>query len=99
MRPFFVIVLFFNVVFAFSQENGYTDLRTARESFAHVYDKQLKAELSSFTIAGIAESLNKPVLIRLPAVKSGEDSIQFDSSNIRVTIKAAVFFPTKHKLG
>ena len=81
-----------------AQNTEYTDARTTRESFSHISDKEIRADLSAFTIAGIAESINKPVLKRLPATSFGADFIRYDSNNLRVTIQSAPFNIAKHKM-
>jgi hypothetical protein len=98
MRYTFFLLLMCNVLAGFTQDTEYTDARNTRESFSRLYDKDIKGDLASFTIAGIAESINKPVLKVLPVTKYGDDYIKYDSNNLQVIIKAGVFNIIKHKL-
>jgi len=81
-----------------AQDPDYTDFRSTRESFARLYDKVLRSDLTAFTVGGIGESVNKPVLKKVPAVKYGDDFISFDSNDLHITIRAAAFVAAKHKL-
>ena len=98
MRFLPCLVLLWIYLGAMAQDPEYTDFRGTRESFARIYDKVLRSDLTAFTIGGIGESVNKPVLTKIPAVKYGNDFISFDSANLRITIRAAVFTAAKHKL-
>ncbi len=98
MRSIFFLFFACSVMACVAQDAEFTDMRNNRESFSRVYDKEIRGELASFTIAGIAESINKPVLKKLPAIKYGNDFIRYDSNNLQITIQAGVFNSAKHKL-
>ncbi|HLK28020.1 MAG TPA: hypothetical protein VKT28_05525 [Puia sp.] len=98
MRILLALLFFFVAFNSFSQDPEYNDFRRKNEGFAHVTDKSLRSDLSCFTIGGIEESMGKGKLKELPVKEYGPDFIIFDSNQIRVTIKAAPFFSTKHKL-
>lgn len=94
----YILSIFFLAINIFSFAQDYTDMRSNRESFNRMSDKIIRNDLTAFTIGGIAESVNKPVLQKIPAVKYGDDFITYDSNNFQVTIKAKTFFVAKHKL-
>jgi hypothetical protein len=96
----YILFLFFISIsiFSFAQIPDYTDMRSNRESFNRMSDKIIRNDLTAFTIGGIAESVNKPVLQKFPVSKYGDDFITYDSNNFQVTIKTKTFFVAKHKL-
>jgi hypothetical protein len=98
MRILFMLLLIAITKNCFSQDGEYNDYRRKNEGFAHVSDKSLRSDLSCFTIGGIEESMGKGKLKEIPVKEYGADFIIFDSNQIKVIIKAAPFFSTKHKL-
>ena len=98
MRGVLTVLFFCYGFLCLAQDQDWNDYRRKTESFSRIYDKSIRADLATFTIGGIEESLAQPPLKRLPAVQYGSDFIVFDSANIRVTIRSAVFLPTRHKL-
>jgi hypothetical protein len=98
MRMLLFGLLFCSVVFCQAQDPAFTDMRTQRENFTHQSDKDVRRDLTAFTLGGIGESVNKPVLKKLPVTKEGNDFITFDSNKLQVTIRAGVFNSAKHKL-
>jgi len=98
MRILFPFVLFSLAFHCVAQDPEFNDFRRKNEGFAHVTDKALRDDLSSFTIGGLDESIGKGQLKKLPVTAHGDDYITFDSNQIHVTIKAVPFFATKHKL-
>ena len=98
MRIIFSLLPFCFAINCFAQDPEFNDFRRKNEGFAHLSDKALCNDLASFTIGGLDESIGKGQLKKLPVIAHGSDYITFDSNHIHVTIKAAVFFATKHKL-
>jgi hypothetical protein len=98
MRIILFLVFFCCVIICIAQDADVNDYRRKNEGFAHVNDKSIRSDLSCFTIGGLDESLGKGLLKKLPVTAQGNDFITFDSNQIHVTIKAAPFFATKHKL-
>jgi hypothetical protein len=98
MRIVFFFSLFVNCMICFAQEEEYTDYRRKSESFARIYDKDIRSDLASFSIGGIEESLGKSPLKKMPVKDYGSDSITFEGNGIRITIKSGVFDPSRHKL-
>ncbi|MBS1974830.1 MAG: hypothetical protein JST13_10790, partial [Bacteroidetes bacterium] len=98
MRTTVFIFLSFFTARCFAQDADYNDFRRKNEGFAHIYDKSLRSDLSAFTVGGIEESMGKGKLKEIPVKDYGPNYIGFDSNGIKVTIKAAPFFATRHKL-
>jgi hypothetical protein len=98
MRIILSLLFFCCVLTSLAQDADVNDYRRKNEGFAHISDKSIRSDLSCFTIGGLDESLGKGLLKKLPVTAHGDNFIIFDSNQIRVTIKAAPFFATKHKL-
>jgi hypothetical protein len=99
MRLIFFCLFFCAGIASVAQDADWNDYRRKNESFSHIYDKTIRADLASFTIGGIEESLGQSPLKKLPVVQFGKDFITFDSNHVRVTIRSAAFNPIKHKMG
>lgn len=69
----------------------YPDYRTKKESFSKLSDKALKADLGSFSIGGIEESLNKKPLKKISPSTYREDFMQFKSAEIEVSVTLEPF--------
>jgi hypothetical protein len=96
------IILFFSFtglcIAGFTQGEDYNDYRRKSESFARVYDKDIRSDLASFAIGGIEESLGKSPLKKMPVIGFANDSICFEANDMRITIRGGVFDPSRHKL-
>ncbi|MEO6328408.1 MAG: hypothetical protein ABIO55_05730 [Ginsengibacter sp.] len=85
--------------FCQAQKNyDYTDTRKKNESFAKIIQKDIRADLASFTLAGISESIGKSEIKKIPFTSFGPDSMIFSGDNITARIKTTPFDPAKHKL-
>lgn len=82
----------------FAQEFDFPDYRSKKETFLRMQEKAIRAEVASFTIGGMDESVAKGTLFNIPPSSYGTDYITFKNDNVNVTIKAAPFDPAKHKL-
>jgi hypothetical protein len=98
MRIILFFILLISGMAVFAQDEDFNDYRRKSESFARIYDKDIRSDLASFAIAGIEESLGKSPLKKMEVKNYGNDSICFEGNGIRITIKAAVFDPSRHKL-
>ncbi|HEY0678912.1 MAG TPA: hypothetical protein VGD17_11540 [Chitinophagaceae bacterium] len=83
---------------SFSQDRDFPDYRSKKENFLRIQEKDIRADVASFSIGGMDESIGKGTLASIPATSYGTDYITFTGSDITVTIKAGVFDPTKYKL-
>ncbi len=99
MRKFFVIIIVLISGFCNAQKNyDFTDTRKKNESFAKVQQKDIRADVATFTLAGVNESIGKESLKKIPFTSFSPDSMQFIGDNIKATVKIARFDPAKHKL-
>lgn len=83
---------------AFAQDRDFPDYRSKKENFLRMQEKVIRAEVASFTVGGMEESVGKGTLFNVPPTSFGNDYITFSNPNISVTIKAAPFDASKHKL-
>ncbi|HYE55277.1 MAG TPA: hypothetical protein VD996_10550 [Chitinophagaceae bacterium] len=98
MRTLLPILLLCISIASFSQDREFPDFRSKKETFLRVQEKDVRADLASFTMGGMDESVGKGKLFNIPATNYGNDFITFSGSDIQVTIKAGTFDKTKHKL-
>jgi len=85
----------------FAQDDEFPDsrLNNKKESFTRIPEKDIRSDLSTFTITGIEERMSgKLPLNSIPATATNYNSITFDDGNIKVVIKEGLFDPAKHKL-
>lgn len=94
---FFAIAVFFTNL-SFSQDYDLPDARRKTESFERFHTKDLRADLATFTLSGISESVGAQPLQKIPYTKLSNDSIVFEGSGIKAKVKIAPFDPSKHKL-
>ena len=97
MRIFVCFLLIFSSAYSFCQDDM-PDYRSKKDSYTKMAEKDLKADLATFTMTGIDESVGKLALQRIPATNYGSNFITFEGSGIKAEIKAAPFFVTAHKL-
>ena len=95
-----LLAVFFALVAAgaFAQDREFPDYRSKKESFLRIQEKDIRADVASFSIGGMDESVGKGTLAGIPATNFGTDFITFSGANIHVTIKAGSFDASKHKL-
>ncbi|HYF30922.1 MAG TPA: hypothetical protein VD993_07370 [Chitinophagaceae bacterium] len=98
MRTLFVLLLATITCCTFAQEREFPDFRSKKENFLRMQEKDIRADLASFTMGGMDESMGKGKLASIPATSYGNDYITFSGDNIQVTIKAVPFDESKHKL-
>ncbi|MEO8721721.1 MAG: hypothetical protein ABI297_08250 [Ginsengibacter sp.] len=98
LKPF---AFFFLLIFASTICEAQDDLPDARrktESFERFHTKDLRADLASFTLSGISESVGLLPLEKIIHTSLGNDSILFEGKGIKAKVKVSVFDPSKHKL-
>jgi hypothetical protein len=81
-----------------AQDLDYQDTRRKTESFARLQPKELRADVATFALAGISESVNAMPLHKIPYQSFGSDSMTFQGDGIKAIIKTSPFIPAKHKL-
>jgi hypothetical protein len=75
----------------FSQDDEIPNYRSKRENFLKMTEKDLRADLATFTLGGLDEASGKKPLPYIPVVAYGNDSVLFQKDNIKVVIKAGTF--------
>jgi hypothetical protein len=83
---------------AVAQAQDFSDSRKKTESFAKLQPKEVRADVATFALAGISESVNTVPLPKIDYSSYGNDSMVFDSDGIKAIIKTAPFVPENHKL-
>lgn len=93
----FATTMFFTAR-SFAQNYDMPDSRRKTESFERFHTKDVRAELSTFTLAGIGEGAATTPLEKVSFTSVAEDSIVFEGNGIKAEVKTAPFDPAKHKL-
>lgn len=81
-----------------AQDLDYPDYRNKKDNFSKIQDKPLRADLASFAMAAVDESIGKAQLNSLPIKEYDAKSMVFEGDNIQIIIRTGVFHPTMHKL-
>ena len=92
---FFLLLISVN---SFSQNDDIPNYRSTRENFKKMLDKDIRADLASYSLAGIDESLTKEQLQNISSSNSGDDFIEFKQDSFYVKIVTGSFEKEKHKL-
>lgn len=98
MRTLLVVFFVAVAVGTLAQDRDFPDYRSKKESFLRIQEKDIRADVASFSIGGMDESIGKGNLASIPATKYGNDFITFSGANMQVTINAGTFDASKHKL-
>ncbi len=94
-----ISILFFLVVkVAVAQNDDIPDYHSKKDNFLKMQEKDVRADLSQFTFAGISESLTKHKLTEVPVKNVSNSEVDFDNDTIQVQIKTGGFDATKHKV-
>ena len=83
---------------ALAQDDEFRDFRNKKDNFLKVSQKDIRADLASFLMAGIDESITKLPLKSVPVKAYGSDYMTWANDQLQVTIKTGVFDESKHKL-
>ncbi|MGB8191603.1 MAG: hypothetical protein WCF67_06775, partial [Chitinophagaceae bacterium] len=59
MRTLFIFLLSITGLAAFPQDRDFPDYRSKKENFLRMQEKDLRADLASFTMGGMDESIGK----------------------------------------
>ena len=98
MRALFFLFLLCFTASCFAQDDDMPDYRSKKDNYTKVTQKDIKADLATFTMSGIDESIGKIPLRRIPVTNYGRDFMTFDSGGVQVTIRSAAFSAAKHRL-
>lgn len=94
---FFVVTVSY-VTCCYAQNDDMPDSRKKTESFERFRVRDIRADLATFTLAGISESVGAIPLEKTSYTSLANDSILFKSEGIKAKVKIAAFDPAKHKL-
>ncbi len=97
MKTFFLTVGVLTAFFCTAQDDM-TDTRKKNESFIKIPQKDIRADLATFTLLGIDESVGKAALKKIPFTASDANSMTFEGDDIKATVNTSTFEPAKHKL-
>ena len=94
-------LLLIAVLFSFlakAQNDDHQDARKKTESFSRLQPKDLRADVATFALAGISESIGTLPLKKITYKSFSSDSMAFEGDGVKLTVKTARFDPSKHKL-
>ena len=98
MRNLICLVFVLSGLSAMAQDLDYPDFRNKKDNFAKINDKDIRADVSSFALAGVDESIGKAPLASIPVVDYGPSFMKYADDKIQVIIKTGFFLGAKHKL-
>lgn len=84
-------------VYCKAQDLDFQDTRKKTESFLKLQPKEVRADVATFALAGISESVGALPLPKIPYQSFGRDSMTFVGEGIKAIIRTAPFDPAKHK--
>lgn len=93
----FLSIIFFSSICK-AQDDDMPDTRRKTETFSRFHYGTLRADLATFTLAGLTESVGTVPLPKINYTTLGNNSITFEGEGIKATVKIAPFDPSKHKL-
>lgn len=93
----FLSIIFFSGICE-AQNDDMPDTRRKTESFARFHYGTLRADLATFTLAGLSESVGTVPLQKIPYTSLDNNSIAFEGEGIKAEVTIAPFNPSKHKL-
>jgi hypothetical protein len=76
----------------------FTDTRKKTESFVKLQPREVRADVATFALGGISESVNTVPLPKIPYTSFNKDSMLISGDGIKAIIKISPFDPAKHKL-
>lgn len=94
-------LLFFTVFYSFcckAQSDDMPDSRRKTESFERFRIPNIRADIATFALSGIGESVGALPLQKISYTSLANDSILFEGNGIKAKVKISVFDPAKHKL-
>jgi hypothetical protein len=99
MRIVFCVLLSYCTIKGMAQQElDFRDYRTKKESFTKIPEKDVRADIASFAVGGIDESIGKLPLSKIGVSKFERNSMTFENNNIKVVIISVPFEPSQHKI-
>lgn len=89
------------ILFSFickGQSDDMPDSRRKTESFERFRIPVIRADIATFALSGIGESVGALPLKKITYTSLTNDSILFEGDGIKAKVKISVFDPAKHKL-
>ena len=93
-----VIALIYGYSCTAQSNDDMPDTRKKTESFIKIQQKEIRADLASFTMSGIDESVGKGDISKIPFTSVGPNFMTFENDNIKASVTIAPFLKSKHKL-
>jgi hypothetical protein len=85
-----------------AQDLDFPDFRSKKDNFSKIPDKAMRADIASFVLAGVDESIGKAPLKSIPIIGYNSNSMNFEGDengqHIQVAIRTGTFNPAKHKM-
>ncbi|HVS97661.1 MAG TPA: hypothetical protein VHE54_14305 [Puia sp.] len=98
MRSFLCLCLSIGALSVCAQDLDFPDFRSKKDNFSKIHEADIRADVASFALAAVDESIGKPALASLPVVDYGSNFMKFANDHIQVTIRTGFFLAAKHKL-
>src|SRR3982750_1410419 len=100
MHKIFCLVISVSTVFlCFAQEDNIPTYHNKRESFSRVVEQDIRADLATFTLAGVDESVGKQsTLTYIPVIDYSDNFVRFSKDNLEIKITSGKFDQSKHKI-
>lgn len=93
----FLSIIFFSSICE-AQNDDMSDTRKKTETFARFHYGTLRADVATFALAGLSESVGTVPLQKIPYTSLDNNSIAFEGEGIKAKVTIASFDPAKHKL-
>jgi hypothetical protein len=82
----------------FGQDDAIPTYHNKWESFSKMREQDLRADLATFTLGGLDESMGKQQLAYVSVSAYDNTYVQFDEDNVHVRVTTGLFDQSKHKL-
>lgn len=96
MKIIFISLLVANGYCCVAQD--FQDTRKKNESFAKLPRTEIRADLATFTLAGIIDAVGKNELQKISFTFFGDNFMNFEGDSIKASIQLAPFDKSKHRL-
>ncbi len=98
MRNLICFLLAMSGLSVMAQDLDYPDFRQKKDNFSKIAEKDIRADVASFALAGVDEGIGKAPLAGIPVVDYGPNFMKYADDKIQVTIRTGFFLGAKHKL-
>ena len=93
-----IVFTFCLAAHSYAQTDDYPDYRSKKDGFIRIVEKDIRADIASFAIGGLDESVGLNPLHSMGVSGISKNNITFSEKNIQVKIITKPFDPAKHKL-